>query len=72
MRNEGTVDRIIRIIVGIALLYLGFVDKQWITGTSSIVIGIIGLIPLVTGIVGICPLYKVFGIRTCKAPEETS
>ena len=70
MRNEGTVDRIIRVVVGIVLLYIGFVDKQWVTGTPSIIIGIVGLIPLIIGIVGFCPLYRVLGIRTCKTSEE--
>ena len=72
MRNEGTVDRVIRVIVGIVLLYVGFVDKQWVTGTASIIIGIVGLIPLITGIVGFCPLYRVLGIRTCKVSEGES
>jgi hypothetical protein len=56
--NEGTVDRAIRIIVGLALISLVFVGPQtpW---------GWIGLLPLVTGVVGWCPAYSVLGVSTC-------
>ncbi|MDG4650311.1 DUF2892 domain-containing protein [Roseibacterium sp. SDUM158017] len=58
-RNEGNVDRALRIIVGLALLAIVFVGPQtpW---------GWIGLVPLVTGLVGICPLYAALGINTCQ------
>ncbi len=57
-RNEGTLDRILRVILGLALISIVFVGPQtpW---------GWIGLIPLVTGLVGICPIYSILGIRTC-------
>ncbi|MCG6885658.1 MAG: DUF2892 domain-containing protein [Proteobacteria bacterium] len=58
MTNEGTIDRVLRVIVGAALIAIVFVGPQtpW---------GWIGLIPLVTGLVGICPLYMILGINTC-------
>lgn len=56
--NEGKVDRIIRVVVGLALLSLVFVGPQ----TSW---GWVGLVPLLTGAIGFCPLYKVFGFDTC-------
>lgn len=57
-RNEGMIDRALRVIVGLALIALVFVGPQtpW---------GWIGLVPLVTGLVGMCPLYSVLGINTC-------
>ncbi|MFC3118373.1 YgaP family membrane protein [Jhaorihella thermophila] len=57
-RNEGTLDRILRVILGLALISIVFVGPQtpW---------GWIGLIPLLTGLVGICPLYSILGISTC-------
>ena len=57
-RNEGTADRVIRVILGLVLIALVFVgpQTQW---------GWVGLIPLVTGLVGFCPLYKVLGLSTC-------
>lgn len=57
-RNEGTIDRVLRVILGLVLLSLVFVGPQtwW---------GLIGLVPLVTGLVGSCPIYSVLGISTC-------
>jgi hypothetical protein len=56
--NVGTIDRVLRIIVGLGLLSLVFVGPQtpW---------GWLGLIPIVTAFVGFCPAYTLFGIRTC-------
>jgi hypothetical protein len=56
--NEGTVDRILRIVVGLGLLSLVFVGPQtpW---------GWIGVVPLLTGLVGYCPAYSIFGLNTC-------
>ena len=56
--NEGPVDRIIRVVLVVALLGVGvFVVK----GTLGIVLDVLGLIALVTGIVGFCLLYKLLG-----------
>ena len=61
MKNVGKPDRIIRIILGIALLsLLFFLDgnaKYW---------GLVGLIPLITGILGVCPIYYLFKIISKK------
>ena len=62
-RNEGTIDRILRVLTGITLLSLVFVGPQTPFGW-------IGLVPLVTGLVGICPVYSIFGIRTCSLPQK--
>jgi len=61
MTNEGTLDRTIRIVLGVALLSLTFVGPRSLWG-------LVGALPLVTGLVGFCPLYRVLGIRTCPAP----
>ncbi len=57
--NVGTIDRAIRIIVGVVLLALVVVGPQtyW---------GLIGLIPLATGVLKTCPAYSLVGIKTCK------
>lgn len=61
--NVGTIDKALRIIVGLVLLALVFVGpKTWW--------GLIGLIPLGTALIGNCPLYSIFGISTC--PRKTS
>lgn len=57
-RNEGKVDRTLRVIVGVALISLVFVGPMT-------PLGWIGLVPLVTGLVGTCPVYSLLGINTC-------
>jgi hypothetical protein len=61
MTNEGTIDRAVRIIAGIAILSLAFVGPQ-----SPL--GYLGLVPLATGLLGFCPAYKIFGLST--APKK--
>lgn len=65
--NEGTVDRILRIIVGIALIVVGLwvVGSQWAIWTLTI----IGILLLITGIIGWCGIYALFGISTKKKTE---
>ena len=61
--NEGTVDRVLRVIVGIALLAWFFFDQGsgfWYYAK------LIGILPLLTGLVGMCPLYAVLGLSTCR------
>ena len=61
--NVGTIDRVLRIIVGLVLIAyaipLGFPATGWNW------VGWIGVIPLVTAIIGNCPLYSSLGITTC-------
>jgi phosphatidylglycerophosphate synthase len=59
LKNIGLADRIVRVVVGLILIALVFVGPQtpW---------GWVGLVPLLTGLISFCPLYRVFGIRTCK------
>jgi hypothetical protein len=62
MKNAGTLDRSIRIALGIALLTLALV--------AGSPLGYIGVIPLLTGVVGYCPVYRLFGLSTCPAPRR--
>jgi hypothetical protein len=63
--NESGVDRIIRVIVGIALLALYFTNI--VTGGLGIVFIVLGAVALLTGVVGFCPLYTLLKISTNKA-----
>ena len=60
--NVGMVDRIARIIVGIALIAfaLGYIAP----GTSWAWVGWIGVVPILTAIFGMCPLYSILGMST--------
>jgi hypothetical protein len=57
-RNEGTIDRVLRVILGLVLLSLVFIGPQTLWG-------LIGLVPLVTGLMGSCPVYSMLGVNTC-------
>ncbi|MDX1545738.1 MAG: DUF2892 domain-containing protein [Rhodothermales bacterium] len=57
MRNVGTLDRSIRVVLGLVLLVLGLVFGSWW--------GLVGLVPLLTGLAGRCPAYRLFGFSTC-------
>jgi len=61
-KNVGMIDRVIRIILGIILLYLFVVNM--VAAPWSYLVALIGLILLVTGIIGTCPLYSMLGMNT--------
>lgn len=56
--NEGTIDRFLRVTLGVVLIALVFVGPKtpW---------GWLGIVPLATGLLGTCPLYSILGISTC-------
>ena len=56
--NVGGLDRILRIVIGLALIALA------LTGTIGLW-GWIGVVPLATAALGFCPLYRVLGLNTC-------
>lgn len=64
-KNVGTIDRVIRIIAGLALLIGFFLN---LGGAWNLVL-LIGIVPLVTGALGSCPAYTLFGIKTCAAAK---
>jgi hypothetical protein len=61
--NAGTIDRVLRILVGLALIAaaVGLFGPAYQT-----VWGWIGFVPLATGLVGWWSLYSILGIKTCK------
>jgi hypothetical protein len=60
--NVGSIDKVLRIVVGIALLSMLFLVEG-----SAKWFGLIGIVPLGTALVGWCPLYSLLGISTCAA-----
>jgi len=61
-RNESTMDRVIRIVIGIAALAVSFA----VVGPLKIVLIVVAVIALFTAVTGFCLLYKLFGIATLK------
>lgn len=64
-KNEHTLDRAVRVVLGLALLSLAFVGPHawW---------GWLGLVPLATGLLGSCPLYTLMGVSSCKREPRTT
>lgn len=65
MKNMGSSDRLIRVLVAavIAALYLTNV----ISGTLGVVLLVFAGVFVLTSVVRFCPLYMPFGINTCKS-----
>ncbi|MEZ4845789.1 MAG: DUF2892 domain-containing protein [Bdellovibrionota bacterium] len=61
-KNIHPVERMVRVIAGLALMSMAFVGpkNQWF---------LLGLVPLLTGLMGWCPPYALLGINTCKSCE---
>ncbi len=60
--NEAGWDRIVRILLGIGMLVLGW--GGFVTGTFGVILQWLGFVPLITGLIGWCPLYALFHFRT--------
>ena len=58
--NEGTLDRLLRVVAGLALIGLAATGQVGLWGY-------VGVMPLLTGAVGLCPLYTLLGISSCPA-----
>lgn len=62
--NVGGIDRVARIVVGLALIGLAAL------GTIG-VWGYIGIVPLITGLARTCPAYSLLGVNTCPMKSQT-
>jgi len=56
--NVGSIDRIVRIVAGLALI-------AWAALFGGPAWAWVGVVPLVTGIFSVCPAYSLLGINTC-------
>lgn len=66
--NVGTIDRIFRAVLGIALLYLAFgsgfavFDAAVFKGGAAV----LAVVMLAVSAMRVCPIYSIFGIKTCR------
>lgn len=60
--NVGFIDRIVRVILGCAILGAGYYFKSWW--------GLVGAVPLLTAALGFCPLYRPLGFNTCALKDQ--
>jgi hypothetical protein len=66
-KNMGTVDRVLRTIIAIAIGVLYFTNR--ISGTLAIILGIAAVAFLITSFMSWCPAYMPLGMSTCKKPQ---
>ncbi len=73
-KNVGSTDRIVRLILGVAFLVIGFLP--YIGGSSFmgdlaqlLVFGILGIVSIITGLLNHCGIYRLVGINTCKVKQ---
>lgn len=70
-RNVGIADMVVRLVLALALLYLGFVDNPIMSdGLPKTIIGFFAFVPLITGLVRFCPLYALIGVTTCDTKAD--
>jgi hypothetical protein len=59
--NVGGIDRVVRLVVGLALIAWGVITQNWW--------GAVGIIPLFTAAIGWCPAYLPFGLNSCRTKQ---
>lgn len=66
--NVGSIDRVLRIVLGLVLIALPFVTNMamFASGTATVIAVVVGVVLIATSTMRFCPLYRIFGIRTCK------
>jgi hypothetical protein len=62
--NVGGMDKIARIVIGVALVALAAMGQIGVWGY-------IGIVPILTGLFNFCPLYPLLGINTCGVRKNT-
>jgi hypothetical protein len=67
--NVGTIDRLFRATLGIALLALAFFSGLPLFATTwvQIAVAAVGVVMLVVSVTRVCPIYAIFGIKTCRS-----
>jgi len=55
-KKIGSVDKIIRIILGVAIIAYGIYNQSWL--------GLVGIVPLFTAFISWCPVYSLIGVST--------
>jgi hypothetical protein len=63
-KNMNTTDRIVRLVVAVAIAILYFTNV--ISGALAIILGILAVVFLATSLLGFCPLYAAFKLSTIK------
>lgn len=66
-KNMGQIDRLIRVITGLVMMYLGFIDQSIIDDlTINIIVGVFGIISIAFAYIAFCPIYTLGNVSTAK------
>lgn len=66
MKNVGSIDRLVRIIVALALAFAAATGM--VTGGWAIAAWVVAAVFAVTSVIGFCPAYRLIGVDTCRRP----
>lgn len=72
--NVSAIDRIIRVLVGAALVAIPFTiptNGEWVLQLMEVVAGLIGLSLVVSGVLAYCWVYNMLGINTCEGSSAS-
>jgi hypothetical protein len=61
-KNMGSLDKNLRLVVGIVILLVGYLNSSWW--------GLVGVVPIITSLVSFCPAYLPFNMSTLKKSKE--
>jgi hypothetical protein len=61
-KNIGSIDKSLRILLGLAIIIIGIFYESWL--------GLVGIIPILTAFIGFCPLYSLIGVSTCQIKDK--
>jgi len=67
IKNVGSTDKIIRLVVGAALLAWTFLSLGGLSTTMGIVAAVVGVVLIATALLNFCPLFKIFGISSFRS-----
>ena len=72
-RNMGPVDQILRIVMGVGLIYIGPISKMLTADfMSGILLALVGTLAIISAVSGYCPLYHIAGFCTYKPKDNTA
>ena len=66
--NVGSIDRILRLVIGLALVILPLIQVPaiWGNGLIMVIAMVVGLVLVLTALMRFCPLYRLLGMNTCR------
>lgn len=71
-RNMHTIDRGVRLVIGLLCVYIGLIDSSLIANRIvAVIVGIFGIVNIYAFFTARCPVYAATGFSTCTRPKPT-